>query len=56
MNKRLQQWSTLRGFAVMAAAVFGLNPELIQAGTQAMDTLPAVVVAGVGLYDVVRKG
>ncbi|GAB1620614.1 hypothetical protein AAOGI_06640 [Agarivorans albus] len=56
MNKRLQQWSTLRGLAVMAAAAFGVNPEIIQAGAQTMDLLPAVVVAGVGLYDVVRKG
>jgi len=56
MGNRIKQWSTFRGLLVMAAACFGVNPEIIHAGAQAMDMLPAAVAAGVGLYDVVRKG
>lgn len=53
-KKVLKQWSTFRGFLLMAATVFGVTNPVAGAALGIIDHLPEIATGAIGLYEMVK--
>lgn len=54
LKKVLAQWSTFRGFLLMAATILGITNPVAGAAIGIIDHLPEIATGVIGLFEIVR--